>query len=220
MNKHKRAIIISGGMLDEEFVLDVMESNPGSYIIGVDRGAAFLYKYSILPDYIVGDFDSLSDEIMNYYRTETKVPIRQFNPVKDASDTEIAVRLAVNIGSKEILLLGATGNRIDHLWANVQVLMVAHNAGVKAFILDNNNRISLIDGETHLKKEDAYGAYFSVFPLCETIEEFNISGARYPLHNHVLSPSNSLCVSNEILNDEAVISFPKGIVILMETRDM
>ncbi|MEG0903233.1 MAG: thiamine diphosphokinase [Lachnospiraceae bacterium] len=219
MSNHKKAIIISGGMLEDEFVLSVMKANPESYIIGVDRGASFLYKYQIMPDYIVGDFDSLSEEIIHYYRTETKVPIREFNPIKDASDTEVALRLALSIGSKEILILGATGNRIDHLWANVQILMIAHKAGVTAWILDMHNRIHLIDGETHLKKEEAFGQYFSVFPLGEKVEDFDIRGAKYPLYSHVLEPCNSLCVSNEILQEEAVITFARGIVILMETRD-
>ena len=50
---------------------------------------------------------------------------------------------------------------------------------------------------------------------------FNIKGAKYPLRNHTLKPCNSLCVSNEIAegSDEAVISFPSGRVILMQTRD-
>ena len=43
--------------------------------------------------------------------------------------------------------------------------------------------------------------------------------AKYPLENHVLTPYDSLCVSNEIAGDEVVITFSAGVVILMETRD-
>ena len=57
----------------------------------------------------MGDFDSVSGEILGYYEKETKVPIRKFNPVKDASDTEIALRLCLDLGRKNILILGATG---------------------------------------------------------------------------------------------------------------
>ena len=82
------------------------------------------------------------------------------------------------------------------------------------------NRITLIgEGETHLKKTEAYGPYFSVFPLGEEVFGFNMEGAKYPLENHVLTPYDSLCVSNEIAGDEVVITFSAGIVILMETRD-
>lgn len=217
MSKH--AIIVSGGLLEEDFILRVIGEHKKSHLIGVDRGAELLYQHNILPSFLVGDFDSLSNETLRYYREETQVSIREFNPQKDASDTEIAVQLAIEIGCKEILLLGATGNRIDHLWANVQVLMIGYKAGVQISIMDSHNLIRLIDGETHLKKEEAFGTYFSVFPMNGVVKNFNITGAKYPLTNHVLEPYNSLCVSNQIKEEEVVISFPKGIVILMETKD-
>ena len=215
----KKIVIVSGGELDEQLALSYLDEKGGSYVIGVDKGMEFLYSHHITPDYIVGVFDSTDPEIAAYYRTQTNVPVREFNPVKDASDTEIAVRLAMTLGGKELIILGATGGRIDHLWANVQTLTVPFKAGVDAYIIDTQNRIRLIGEETHLKKEDAYGPYFSVFPLGETVYGFNITGAKYPLKDHTLTPYDSLCVSNQIEADEVVIEFGGGMVILMETRD-
>ena len=215
----KCAIIITGGSLDEELVLSTIGGEMNPWIIGVDRGVEFLYRHSIMPSYIVGDFDSLSEEIVDYYKNNTNVPIREFNPVKDASDTEIAVRLGITLGCERLLILGATGGRVDHLWANVQTLMIPFKAGVEAVILDPLNRIRLIGGETHLKKEGAFGPYFSVFPLGEIVYGFSIKGAKYPLKEHTLTPYDSLCVSNQIEEDEVVIDFATGVVILMETRD-
>ncbi len=213
----KRSIIISGGDLDEELTLSVLKEQEERCVIGVDKGVEFLYRHQIMPDYIVGDFDSVSGEIRDYYKNETNVPVREYNPVKDASDTEIAIRLAMTLGSKNMVILGATGGRIDHLWANVQSLMIPFKAGIDAKILDRQNLISIIgSGETHIRRSEAFGTYFSVFPLGEDVFGFNISGARYPLKNHTLTPYNSLCVSNQIAgdSDEAVISFPSGQVIL------
>ena len=215
----KKIVIVSGGELDEELTLSYLDEQSGSYVIGVDKGMEFLYTHHIMPDYIVGDFDSVNPEIAEYYRTQTNVPVREFNPVKDASDTEIAVRLAMTLGGKELIILGATGGRIDHLWANVQTLTIPFKAGIDAYIIDKQNKIHLIAGETHIKKEEAYGPYFSVFPLGETVYGFNITGAKYPLKDHTLTPYDSLCVSNQIDGDEVVISFGGGTVILMETRD-
>ncbi len=63
-----RAIIISGGMLEKEFVLQEwkqhQESGDNCFLIGVDSGNRFLYEQQITPDYIVGDFDSLPEEIL------------------------------------------------------------------------------------------------------------------------------------------------------------
>lgn len=215
----KSAVIISGGALDEPLTMRVLAETDHPWIIGVDRGVEFLYRHRILPSYIVGDFDSLPEELVRYYKDRGDVPIRAYNPVKDASDTEIAVRLGVTLGCKRMTILGATGGRIDHMWANVQSLMIPFKAGVEAVIVDPQNRIRLIGGETHLSRAKAYGPYFSVFPLGEIVRGFNITGAKYPLRNHTLMPSDSLCVSNEFEDDEVIIDFYGGTVILMETRD-
>ena len=186
---NKKIVIISGGELEEEFVLSILEKEENQYVIGVDKGMEFLYSHQILPNYIVGDFDSV-------------------------------IRLAMTLGAGEILILGATGGRIDHLWANVQSLAIPFKAGINAVIMDCQNKIRLIGGgETHLKKGETYGPYFSVFPLGEEVFGFSIKGAKYPLTNHTLIPYDSLCVSNQFQEDEVTISFLNGIVILMETKD-
>lgn len=215
----KRTVIVSGGMLEEDFVLPILESEETEFIIGVDKGLEFLYKHDVKPDYIVGDFDSVSRELVDYYREELNVPIREFNPVKDASDTEIALRLCLGLNRKSIWILGGTGNRIDHLWANVQCLQIALEAGADARIIDSYNQIRLIDGDITLRRSEAFGPYFSLFPLEMPVDELSVSGAKYPLKNHFLTPSDSLCVSNEFAEDEVTISFVYGKVILMETRD-
>ena len=215
----KRTVIVSGGMLEEDFVLPILKSEETEFIIGVDKGLEFLYKHEIKPDYIVGDFDSVPHELVDYYREKLNVPVREFNPVKDASDTEIALRLCLGLNRKAIWILGGTGKRADHLWANVQSLKVALDAGADARIVDSHNQIRLLSHGITLKREEAFGPFFSVFPLEFPVDDFNITGAKYPLKNHVLKPYGSLCVSNEYAEDTVEIAFSFGVVILMETRD-
>ena len=215
----KKTVIVSGGMLEEEFVLPILKSEETEFVIGVDKGLEFLYKHEIKPDYIVGDFDSVPKGLVDYYREEADVPIREFNPVKDASDTEIALRLCLGLNRKEIWILGGTGNRIDHLWANIQCLQIALDAGADARIVDSHNQIRLLDKGITLKREEAFGKYFSLFPMELPVDALTITGAKYPLKNHFLKPDDSLCVSNEFELDEVKISFSFGKVILMETRD-
>ncbi len=214
----KKIVIVSGGKLENEFVREILGEPGTGCVIGVDKGMEFLFECGIVPSYLVGDFDSGNQEILEYYR-EQKVPIRTYNPVKDASDTEIAIRLALTLGCSELIILGATGGRIDHLWANVQCLSIPFRAGVDAKILDARNRIRLIGGDTVLKKADAYGPYFSLFPLGENVRGLTITGAAYPLKGHELSAYDSLCVSNQFASDEVKITFRSGTVILIESRD-
>ena len=214
-----KTVIISGGMLDEGFAEKVLEANPEAYIIAVDKGLENLYNHKIEPQYIVGDFDSIDPKVIDYYRKETNIPIREYNPVKDATDTEIALRLGITLGSKEMILLGATGGRIDHLWANVQTLSVACDAGVNACILDEKNKIWVTNKSCVLKKSEAYGPYLSVFSLEGEIYDFSLEGTKWPLNHHDLMPCDSLTVSNQFVDDEVKISFVNGRIVIMETKD-
>lgn len=214
-----KTVIISGGMLDEGFAEKVLEANPEAYIIAVDKGFEYLYNHKIEPQYIVGDFDSIDPKVIDYYRKETNIPIREYNPVKDATDTEIALRLGITLGSKEMILLGATGGRIDHLWANVQTLSVACDAGVNACILDEKNKIWVTNKSCVLKKSEAYGPYLSVFSLEGEIYDFSLEGTKWPLNHHDLMPCDSLTVSNQFVDDEVKISFVNGRIVIMETKD-
>lgn len=213
----KRAVIVSGGTLE----LDVIQAQiqPTDYIIGVDRGIEFLDKHQIPMDYLVGDFDSVAPEVINRYKLENQIPIREFNPVKDASDTEIAVRLAIELGYKELLILGATGSRMDHVWANIQVLAIPFAEGVKAEIVDGVNRIRLIEKDMVIAREEFYGTYFSVFALGGKVEGLTIEGAKYPLDNHELMPYDSLSVSNQIQGEKVHITHKRGYLLLMESKD-
>ena len=215
----RRAVIVSGGRIGTEFGLSLLEQVQPEILIGADHGLLFLHENGIMPTHIVGDFDSISEDILDDYRKHTEIPIRQFQPVKDATDTEIALRLALELHAEEIWLLGATGSRIDHVLGNIQILKIAHDLGVCTYIVDEYNKISLIEKEKRLKKEEAFGAYFSIFPLGGAVEHVTIEGAFYPLYDHTLCPGDSLCVSNEIVDETLKITFPEGLVIFVESRD-
>ena len=219
---NKEVVIVSGGKIEDAFVQSVLKNGADYFIIGVDKGIEALYRFQIEPDYIVGDFDSVDATVADYYRNETHIPIREFNPVKDASDTEIAIRLAITLGGHKITILGATGGRLDHFWGNVQSLMIPYEAGVEAVIVDSQNRIRLLhEGETVLKREEMFGKYFSLFPLGREVNNLTIAGAKYTLNGYTMTPTITRCVSNQIAkdSDEVHICFTSGVTILMETKD-
>jgi len=216
---NKIGIIISGGAVEAPFTLDFLGSVSANVYIAVDRGLEFFYKHKIVPTHIVGDFDSIDPKVISYYKEEAQIPIREYNPVKDASDTEIAIRLAMELGVEELWILGGTGTRLDHVWANIQSLKIAKDAGVKAHLVDSHNRISLTEEFTVLFREEAFGKYFSLFSLGGSVEGLTVCGAKYPLTNHTLEPYDSLSVSNQFAEDKVTIKYESGTLILMETRD-
>lgn len=216
---NKKGVIISGGTIEDAFALKMLKEKAPEYVIGVDSGLNFLYRNQVKPTHIVGDFDSIEPRIIQYYKEETTIPIREFNPVKDATDTEIAVRLAVELGIQELWILGATGTRLDHVFGNIQILQIALEQGMRAWIVDPYNRISLWEKEARLTETDSFGPYFSIFPFGEVVEDVSIRGAKYPLSHYCMTNKESRCVSNERVEEEVVITFSKGVLILMETAE-
>ena len=217
-----RTVIISGGRIERDFALSFLENETFEQFIAVDNGLRFCYDNQIKPTWIVGDFDTAAPELVEYYQTQTDIPIRRFNPVKDSTDSQIAIELALELGSSEITLLGGTGTRMDHVLGNIQSLMLAKKKGVSCVILDEYNRIQLIDGETRLKKSEQYGKYVSLLPLTTEVTGVDLTGLKFNLTGHTFTSTGSagLGVSNEIIEDIAEIRVKSGIFVLIESRDL
>ena len=217
-----RTVIISGGRIERDFALSFLENETFEQFIAVDNGLRFCYDNQIKPTWIVGDFDTAAPELVEYYQTQTDIPIRRFNPVKDSTDSQIAIELALELGSSEITLLGGTGTRMDHVLGNIQSLMLAKKKGVSCVILDEYNRIQLIDGETRLKKSEQYGKYVSLLPLTTEVTGVDLTGFKFNLTGHTFTRTGSagLGVSNEIIEDIAEIRVKSGIFVLIESRDL
>lgn len=214
-----KTLIISGGTIEPDFALPFIKSLKADKIIAADRGLAFCDANHITPDLILGDFDSLPDEILEKYR-HSGIEIQKFNPVKDATDTCIALDLAIDSGSSEIWLLGATGGRIDHLLCNIQILKRAFLRNRAAFIIDSHSLLTLpTEHSFTLKSDTQFGKYVSFFPLEEKVCGLTLSGFRYPLKNFTLSNESGLGQSNEIVSLEGEVSWDSGILIMVQSRD-
>lgn len=159
----KTAVIISGGSLNPDFALAFLRKEEPEILIGADRGICFLRDKGIRPTHIVGDFDSASGDALEYFRRFPEIPIRKFNPVKDLTDTEIAMNLAIELGAERIFILGGTGTRLDHVVANIKLLAMALEQGKECILLDEHNRIRLTDQPMKIRKTEQYGKYVSLF---------------------------------------------------------
>ena len=216
---NKKGVIVSGGSINDTFAMQMIQKIQPDYVIGVDSGLHFLYRNEVVPTHIVGDFDSVSPEVIGHYKSMENIPIREFNPVKDATDTEIALRMAIELGVQKIWIFGATGTRLDHVLSNIYILKISHEAGLEAYLVDECNRISLWGNQICIRKAEKFGKYFSIFPFGGPVENVSITGAKYPLTNYRVSADESRCVSNEVVDDKVLITFSDGLLILMETKD-
>ena len=220
-------VIISGGNIQDGFALGFLKKRieegqrESLALVAADKGMEwFMRNREFTPDLAVGDFDSLPGEILERYRQEGEIPIRTYNPVKDATDTKIALDKALEEGSTEIWILGATGTRIDHVVCNLQILKEAWEKKVPVWIVDSRNKIGLpVEKTFSLKKEEQYGTYVSLFPMGETVEGLTLKGFKYPLDHYQLKDREGLGVSNEITADVADVSWEQGVLLMIQSKD-
>lgn len=211
----RRAVIISGGdVISFSILKDQLKVD--DYIIAVDRGIDYVYDNGIRADIVLGDFDSVSDyERVN--ELEKKGAFKLAYPEdKDYTDTELALSFAQEKGFDKVLLLGATGTRLDHTLANVFLLVPFALADMQIDILMDNGVGYVREASTvPIELREESGRIFSVLPLTSVVEGLNITGARYPLSEHRLVQGSTLTVSNEVL-DVARISFNKGVAMVIQ----
>ena len=191
----------------------------GQNIIAGDRGLEALYQLKIIPNHVVGDFDSVSPEILKFYKKQSQIIFHTYNAEKDNTDTDIALQLAIRLKSSKITIMGALGKRMDHAIANIHILKAALEANIPCQMIDEHNRIYLINKEMTLEKDKVYGKYVSLIPLTSIVEGLSLTGFKYPLKDYTLPIGTSLGISNEIIGDTAHIQMKNGILIVIESRD-
>lgn len=220
-----RTLVISGGVVDTGFAEEYLSRQKFDTVVCADAGLDSACRLGLPVHYAMGDFDSVSKAVLASYKTEEKQGIRTeftpYPPEKDATDTHIVLDWVVKRQPEEIVILGATGKRLDHFLANVHILMQPLLQGIPTYMVDKHNKLYLLDHDYLLKREELFGKYISLIPFTEQVTGVCLKGFRYGLENGTLTSGDSLGVSNELLEgeDSASISLQEGILIVVESRD-
>lgn len=210
-----KIVITSGGKAPSRKLL-IEELKGNSYLICADSGANCLHKYNIVPNMLVGDFDSIDKDVFEYFKN-SDAKIVKYPSEKDYTDTEIALNMALDMKPDEIVLLGCTGTRMDHFLANLGLLLKCLENKVVAFIKDEHNTIMITKKSLNIYGKK--GKTFSLAAYYNSVENLSISGAKYPLNNFYLNIGNPITTSNEFLDHEVKISFDKGNLLIIYPRD-
>lgn len=217
--------MVSGGPLDLEFAASFIGERSYDFIIAVDAGVGACMSLSLRPDLLVGDFDTFGKEQILKYQAKTGLSMDIRKAEKDETDTELALQDALLAGCAEVDILGATGGRLDHEISNIHLMAQGKKRGLQVHIFDRKNKIFLLDSQfekrTEFFKDCMYGTYMSFLPLTETVKGITLTGFKYPLFEKDISilENPSLCVSNEVVEERAEITFRQGILICVESRD-
>lgn len=203
MKNKKRCVIICAS---PEFHVEQLEE--ADVVIVCDGGYNYAKEHEIKPDLFIGDFDSYFGDV------EDGVEVIHAPTVKDDTDALLAVKFAMESGVKDFLLLGATGGRIDHQFANFAVAAYIADNGGCCEMIDKNNRIySIKNQKITLNKK--LGWSLSVFSYSDKSVGVNLTGVKYPLTDATITNTFPIGVSNEITEEQATIEVESGILLIV-----
>ncbi len=205
------AIICNGSISDFDYHRRLVKDC--SLIICADGGALYAKKMNINPHVIIGDFDSCKRE---YADSFTGAKVIGFPSEKDETDAHLAVEYALSQGEKHIILLGAIGTRLDHTLVNLGLLQTIKAAGGKGEIINEYNRVSMVEGSDRVKGK---GALVSLVPFGGDVRGLTLRGFKYPLEDFTLRMGSSRGVSNVLLEDTGYISVRDGTLLMIQSRD-
>ena len=130
------------------------------------------------------------------------------------------MELALKLGSDKIFLLGATGGRLDHYMGNLQSLLITARKEKEGWILDEQNAITVRRaGKICMHKEEQFGKYVSFFSMGDEVTGLSLTGFQYPLDGYTLKNSDGIAVSNQLLDDFAIIEFETGYLMMVLSKD-
>lgn len=209
-----RIVICTGGQLDTWAIEHIQQ---GDLLIGADSGARFLISQGFRPDISIGDFDSVTEAEFIDIRNKSGQTI-DCDPIdKNYTDTEMAVRLALDLKPRELILLGALGTRFDHSLANVHLLALAAKENVPAMIIDNHNKIYMASDSLTIEKKGYSNV--SLLPLSMCVRGITLTGFQYPLHEAELTIGQSLGISNVLIDQTGIIRLSEGLLLVIQSRD-
>lgn len=206
----KKCIIITSYI--EGNLTDLMRGYEPDYILCADGGYNHAKKAGIVPHYLIGDFDSLKGNIPPDIERMT------YPCEKDDTDTGLCLQAALDLGCRDILIIGGLGGRFDHAAANIQAMSGIAQQAERVAIKDDKNYCTILQNNSLCLQKQA-GQHVSVLSLSDKATGVSVAGAKYPLSDYTMVRTFPLGVSNEYEEDTMTISVKDGTLLIILSQD-
>lgn len=205
--------VLANGAWDVEWGIQVLKEV--EFLICADGGANFAALSGRIPDFLIGDLDSITPEILTQCENAGCV-IQRFSCEKDETDLELALICAEEqarlVSEREIWLYGATGKRIDHFMGNIALMLAYARKGFRIRLVDPEHEIWILQSRECIR--GSLGQEVSLIALSEKAV-VTTEGLFYPLQQGVLWQDSPRGMSNVFLGEEAVIEVHSGWVLVV-----
>jgi len=209
------AVIVANGTPTDP-VADQKQVPPGALIIAADGGADYCRALDVVPDVIVGDMDSINGnlEAFDYKGAEIiRHPAR-----KNATDLELAIRLALDRGAQTIIILGALGGRWDMSVGNLLLMILPELKTIPVKFIDGRQEISLLTGPGKAVFKGQSGDTLSLIPVGPAAIGVSLQGLEYALENETLTCGSTRGISNVLQGRQATVSLKNGSLLCVLIR--
>ena len=210
-----KALILAGGEFKATESLKKLASQ-AKLVIAADSGLRHAESLDIVPDVIVGDFDSVSKETLEHY---PNIAREKYFSEKNNLDLEIAIDLAKEKGVKELILVGALGDRLDQSLAAIFIAARLKSEGIAVSLHSAKQDVYLIIAQEEMKLDIPLATTFSLLSL-EKASKVTILNAKYPLNNFPLSFGVGLGVSNKVTSSPLIVQVSYGLVVCVLEREL
>jgi thiamine pyrophosphokinase len=203
-----------------------------SFFVAADRGIVHFQMLGIIPDMLVGDMDSIPEKVRVEYE-ELGLKIERYDTRKDRTDSEIACGYALEEGCNELLMIGALGERPDHVLSNQLMAASLAERGIPVILTDG---ISFLYTLTSAQSPFVYPTKYidpdndvlSLISLKYDFSEIALEGFEYDLIDHKLPFGSCKGVSNTVKihhqgkgskHSDPCIHIKSGVLFLIHTKN-
>lgn len=192
--------------------LPVKLLRPEDFIICADGGLDHALRQGITPDLTVGDYDSLQNANRLASLEHVTLPVE-----KDDTDTMAAIKIALERGFRDFLLLNCAGGRLDHTYANLTALFYLQRHHAEGLLIDGSCTAQILENE-RVELSERCGEGLSLFPFGCQQAVVSGEGVYYPLRSQCLQAGFPLGVSNRIVSDSAWIAVEEGTILMISEK--
>lgn len=184
-------------------------------IIAADGGTRHLYRLGVYPDVIIGDMDSLPENVKNWLETADSPQLFTYPTAKNETDLELALQYTCQTYQEDIYLFGAWGGRLDQSLANV--FLLAHPAwrDRQIMLLEEKERVWLITADSTIY--GSVGDTVSLIPLSSDVFVHHTTGLLWSLHHEPLAFALARGISNTLTAETATISLQSGLLLCIQS---
>lgn len=210
---HRIIIFANGELPDLEKARLLL--HPNDYIICADGGTRHSLAMGLTPNLVIGDMDSI--ERGQWLGLEKEgVSIELFARDKNETDLELAINRAIELGPKQLLIIGALGGRLDQALGNIALLGDIRLSALDTRLDDGVEEIFICRDQAQVHGRS--GDIVSLIPWGNPVHGIQTQDLKWPLQNEALYPDKTRGISNEMTSQTASISIESGLLLLIHLR--